>query len=65
MIHYHRADGDYGDYTSSDFTDFWGLHVWTGAPTETAVDHARCKPVRVDSLRPGVPGAAGRRRRTA
>jgi glycosidase len=30
-IHYHRADGDYGDSTSSDFNDFWGLHVWAGA----------------------------------
>jgi pullulanase-type alpha-1,6-glucosidase len=30
-IHYHRADGDYGDPTSDDFNDFWGLHVWEGA----------------------------------
>jgi pullulanase-type alpha-1,6-glucosidase len=30
-IHYHRDDGDYGDSTSSDFNDFWGLHVWDGA----------------------------------
>jgi pullulanase-type alpha-1,6-glucosidase len=30
-IHYHRPDGDYGDPTSSDFNDFWGLHVWDGA----------------------------------
>ena len=30
-IHYHRDDGDYGDPTSNDFNDFWGLHVWTGA----------------------------------
>jgi len=30
-IHYHRADGDYGDPTSPDFNDFWGLHVWDGA----------------------------------
>jgi pullulanase-type alpha-1,6-glucosidase len=30
-IHYHRPDGDYGDPTSSDFNDFWGLHVWEGA----------------------------------
>ncbi|MDY7077379.1 MAG: pullulanase-type alpha-1,6-glucosidase [Chloroflexota bacterium] len=28
MIHYRRAAGDYGDYTSSDFNDFWGLHLW-------------------------------------
>ncbi|MGB0384249.1 MAG: pullulanase-type alpha-1,6-glucosidase [Ardenticatenaceae bacterium] len=30
-IHYHRPDGDYGDPTSDDFNDFWGMHVWTGA----------------------------------
>jgi pullulanase-type alpha-1,6-glucosidase len=30
-IHYHRADGDYGDSSSADFNDFWGMHVWTGA----------------------------------
>jgi pullulanase/glycogen debranching enzyme len=30
-IHYHRDDGDYGDPTSPNFNDFWGLHVWEGA----------------------------------
>jgi len=30
-IHYHRDDGDYGDNTSPDFNDFWGMHVWDGA----------------------------------
>jgi pullulanase/glycogen debranching enzyme len=30
-LHYHRADGDYGDPTSSDYNDFWGLHTWGGA----------------------------------
>jgi pullulanase-type alpha-1,6-glucosidase len=30
-IHYHRTDGDYGDNTSPDYNDFWGMHVWTGA----------------------------------
>ena len=33
-IHYRRPAGDYGDPTSPDFNDFWGLHVWTGAVTE-------------------------------
>ena len=28
-IRYHRPDGDYGDYTSANFEDFWGLHLWT------------------------------------
>lgn len=30
-LHYHRPDGDYGDPTSSDYNDFWGLHTWGGA----------------------------------
>ena len=30
-IHYRRPAGDYGDPASSDFEDFWGLHVWDGA----------------------------------
>jgi glycosidase len=34
-IHYHRPAADYGDATSADFNDFWGLHVWEGALTET------------------------------
>ncbi len=29
-LHYHRPAGDYGDYTSADYTDFWGLHTWGG-----------------------------------
>ena len=37
-IHYRRPAADYGDPTSADFEDFWGLHVWTGAATETAWD---------------------------
>jgi hypothetical protein len=31
ILHYHRDAGDYGDPTSQDFNDFWGMHVWTGA----------------------------------
>jgi pullulanase-type alpha-1,6-glucosidase len=34
-LHYHRPDGDFGDPASPDFNDFWGLHVWTGAETES------------------------------
>jgi pullulanase-type alpha-1,6-glucosidase len=30
-LRYHRPDGDYGDPTSPDFNDFWGMHVWAGA----------------------------------
>ena len=28
VIHYVRADGDYGDHTTGNFQDFWGLHLW-------------------------------------
>jgi pullulanase-type alpha-1,6-glucosidase len=31
ILHYHRPAGDYGDYTSTDYNDFWGLHTWDGA----------------------------------
>ena len=31
IIHYRRPAGDYGDYSSSDFADFWGLHTWGAA----------------------------------
>jgi hypothetical protein len=48
-IHYRRPAGDYGDATSSDFNDFWGLHVWTGAATETEWT-APLKPVGEDGF---------------
>lgn len=28
IIHYRRCDEAYGDASSSDFNEFWGLHVW-------------------------------------
>ncbi len=31
ILHYHRPAGDYGDYTSADYNDFWGLHTWGDA----------------------------------
>ncbi|MCX7707767.1 MAG: DUF3372 domain-containing protein, partial [Anaerolineae bacterium] len=31
VLHYHRPAGDYGDYTSTNYNDFWGLHTWGGA----------------------------------
>ena len=36
IIHYRRPAGDYGDPGSSNYNDFWGLHVWTGAASEPA-----------------------------
>ena len=32
VIHYRRLVGDYGDYASSDFNDFWGVHTWNDVP---------------------------------
>ena len=60
-IHYHRDDGDYGDNTSPDFNDFWGMHVWDGAlnPNRVAGPGAL---ERAGRLRPGVRGRAGGRR---
>lgn len=31
LIHYRRLAGDYGDYTSDDFNDYWGAHAWGAA----------------------------------
>ena len=31
VVHYARPDGDYGDHTTGDFNDFWGLHLWGDA----------------------------------
>jgi hypothetical protein len=45
-IHYHREDGDYGDPNSSNFNDYWGLHVWNGAFTPTTW----IEPLRWDAL---------------
>ncbi len=28
VIHYAREDGDYGDHTTGDYNDYWGLHLW-------------------------------------
>jgi pullulanase-type alpha-1,6-glucosidase len=31
ILHYHRPAGDYGDFTSPNYQDFWGLHTWGAA----------------------------------
>ena len=31
VFHYTRADGDYGDHTTGDYNDYWGLHLWGSA----------------------------------
>jgi pullulanase-type alpha-1,6-glucosidase len=45
-LHYHRPAGDYGDYTSDNYVDFWGLHTWGGA-ADPGWSTPR-KPVRAD-----------------
>ncbi|HSN77074.1 MAG TPA: pullulanase-type alpha-1,6-glucosidase, partial [Anaerolineae bacterium] len=45
-VRYHRPDGDYGDYTSSNFEDFWGLHLWTSLGGLTDWDN----PKRADGI---------------
>ena len=31
LIHYQRPGADYGDHTTGNFNDFWGLHLWGNA----------------------------------
>jgi glycosidase len=49
IIHYHRPAGDYGNYSTGNYTEFWGLHVWSGAafPTEWS---SPLRPVREDAF---------------
>jgi hypothetical protein len=28
VIHYNRPDGEYGDHTTGDYNNYWGLHLW-------------------------------------
>ncbi|MEO1062452.1 MAG: pullulanase-type alpha-1,6-glucosidase [Actinomycetota bacterium] len=51
-IHYHRPDGDYGDPTSPDFNDFWGLHVWAGAAEPNPAWQQPVLPARFDTFGP-------------
>lgn len=45
VIHYYRAGGDYGDHTTGDFNDFWGLHLWgDGIDASEATDWTIPKP---------------------
>jgi hypothetical protein len=32
VIHYFRSDSDYGDHTTGDYNDYWGLHLWGDTP---------------------------------
>ena len=45
IIHYFRDDGDYGDHTTGDYNDFWGLHLWgDGIDLSDVTDWANPKP---------------------
>ncbi|MHC4996867.1 MAG: alpha-amylase family glycosyl hydrolase, partial [Planctomycetota bacterium] len=45
VIHYNRPAGDYGDHTTGDFNDFWGLHLWGDAiDSSEATDWPNPKP---------------------
>ena len=46
-IHYRRADGNYGDYTSNDFNDYWGLHLW-GEGLDVGVATAWTSPKKIN-----------------
>ncbi|MGH3371884.1 MAG: pullulanase-associated domain-containing protein, partial [Nocardioidaceae bacterium] len=64
IIHYHRDDGQYGDPTSPDFNDFWGMHVWTGAASPNPSWQEPVRPAGTDRFGvffevPLVPGAPG------
>ena len=50
IIHYHRPAGDYGDPTSDDFNDFWGLHVWAGAASPNPAWQQPVKPADFDGF---------------
>ena len=52
VIHYHRPDGDYGDATSSDFADFWGIHTWAGHLDPDPEWTAPIKPAGTDRFGP-------------
>lgn len=52
VLHYHRQDGDYGDFTSPDFNDFWGLHIWTGALNQNTAWEDPLRPYAIDNFGP-------------
>ncbi|NJN17614.1 MAG: pullulanase-type alpha-1,6-glucosidase [Oscillochloris sp.] len=44
-LRYHRPAGDYGDYASDNFNDFWGLHTWAGTANPNPAWQQPFKPV--------------------
>ncbi|MEZ4732567.1 MAG: pullulanase-type alpha-1,6-glucosidase [Caldilineaceae bacterium] len=50
IIHYHRPAGDYGDATSSNYADFWGMHVWDGAASPNPSWQEPVKPAGQDGF---------------
>ena len=35
IVHYFRDYGDYGNHTTGDFNDYWGLHLWGDSEQST------------------------------
>ena len=50
ILHYHRPTGDYGDATSSNYADFWGMHTWTGAAQPNPSWQEPVKPAGTDGF---------------
>jgi pullulanase-type alpha-1,6-glucosidase len=44
-LRYHRPAGDYGNYASNNFNDFWGLHTWAGTKVNNGDWTTPFKPV--------------------
>ena len=49
LLHYRRPAGDYGDYTSTNFNDFWGMHVWGDSTNNVAWDNP-LRPIAFDTF---------------
>ena len=39
VFHYARCLGDFGDYTSTNYNDFWGMHLWGDTDTWGRLDN--------------------------
>ena len=48
VLHYARPGGDFGDYASTNFVDYWSLYTWTGAAAPSPSWPESAKPTRAD-----------------
>jgi glycosidase len=49
-IHYRRPAGDYGDFASSNFADYWSLYTWTGAREPSVTWETSSRPTFTDTF---------------